>query len=92
MPAALPGRCPAPYLLISQQGADGRCLICRPAPQLQPANCLLSRPFDVRPILPLLQRRLVGWRSVLAGTTRTVDYCGALLNYVCVAAAVFSGG
>ena len=40
----------------------------------------------------LLQRRLVRWRSVLAASTRAVDYAGALLNYVLVGAAVFAGG
>ena len=42
-----------------------------------------------RPAAP--QRRLVRWRAALAGVTRAVDYCGAMLNYLVVGAAVFSG-
>ncbi len=44
-----------------------------------------------RPPQPRLQRRLVRWRTLLAGVTRAVDYCGAMLNYFVVGAAVFSG-
>ncbi|PSC73387.1 ATP-binding cassette sub-family D member 4 [Micractinium conductrix] len=37
------------------------------------------------------QRRLVTLRTVLAAATRAVDYAGALLNYLVVGAAVFTG-
>ena len=40
---------------------------------------------------PAVQRRLVTLRTVLAAATRAVDYAGALLNYLVVGAAVFTG-
>lgn len=51
------------------------------------------RPPDHPPHPPacLPQQHLVVARTVLAACTRAVDYAGAMLNYVVVAAAVFAG-
>lgn len=37
------------------------------------------------------QRRLVMWRWLLSAVTYALDYCGAVLNFVCVALPIATG-
>ena len=79
-----PPRCPAPAAGCVIHCAALLSACCTMPPPIFPHSYALA-------CLPCLQQRLVRWRTVLACTTRALDYCGALLNYGCVAAAVFAG-
>ncbi len=89
--------CRAPHCAYSwpATGSLRHCILARhySCPLLFVADAQGSALPD-QPLCSLVrlpQRRLVLARTALAACTRAVDYAGAMLNYVVVAAAVFAG-